>query len=126
MTGYHFKGRTHSSYGNVAWLKEAHNQVVWINPADAKARGIENNDKVQVFNDRGCIELQAKVTPRIIRGVCSVPEGAWYKPDAERTDDNDFPIDRNGCANVLTRHHPSALAKSNPQYTNNVQIRKAK
>lgn len=126
MTGYHFKGRTHSSYGNVAWLKEAHNQVVWINPADANARGIENNDKVQVFNDRGCIELQAKVTPRIIRGVCSVPEGAWYKPDAERIDDNDFPIDRNGCANVLTRHHPSALAKSNPQYTNNVQIRKAK
>ena len=66
------------------------------------------------------------MTPRIIRGVCSVPEGAWYKPDAERIDDNDFPIDRNGCANVLTRHHPSALAKSNPQYTNNVQIRKAK
>lgn len=84
----------------------------------------QNNDHVQVFNDRGTIELQAKVTPRIIRGVCSVPEGAWYKPDAKRADDKRNPIDRNGCLNVLTRYHPSALAKSNPQYTNNVQIRK--
>ena len=39
--GHHYKQRTHSSYGNVAWLKEAHPQKVWINELDARARGIK-------------------------------------------------------------------------------------
>ena len=31
MIGHHFKGRTHSSYGNVKMLKEAHTQTAWLN-----------------------------------------------------------------------------------------------
>ncbi|MFI2755002.1 DMSO/selenate family reductase complex A subunit, partial [Cellulomonas sp. P22] len=53
MIGHHYKSRTHSTYGNVAWMKEAHPQVVWINTLDAQARSIENDDVVHVFNDRG-------------------------------------------------------------------------
>ncbi len=118
LIGHHFKGRTHSSYGNSPWLKEAHHQVVWINTEDAKARGIENDDLVQVFNDRGRIELPAKVTPRIAPGVVSCPQGAWYAPEADG-------VDRGACVNTLTSLHPSPLAKGNPQHTNLVEIVKA-
>jgi anaerobic dimethyl sulfoxide reductase subunit A len=118
MIGHHYKGRTHSSYANLAWLKEAHPQVAWINPVDAQARGIVNGDEVYVFNGRGRIRTQARVTSRIIPGVISVPQGAWYTPDAQG-------VDGGGCVNTLTRQKPSALAKGNPQHTNLVQVEKA-
>lgn len=115
MIGYHFKGRTHSSYGSVDWLIEAHRQAVWINGADAEKRGIKNGDMVTVYNDRGRIQIEAKVTPGILPGVVSVPEGAWYNPDEDG-------VDHGGSANVLTRYRPTALAKTNPQYTNLVEV----
>ncbi len=66
MLGHHFKGRTHSTFGNVPWMQEAHAQKVWVNTLDARARGIENDDPVVVFNERGRISLPAFVTPRIM------------------------------------------------------------
>ncbi len=118
MIGQHFKQRTHSTYGNVDWMKEAVPQEVWINAADAEARGITHGDMVKVFNDRGTIVLPAKVTVRITPGVISVPQGAWYNPDANG-------VDRGGCVNTLTSWRPSPLAKGNPQHTNLVQVVKA-
>ncbi len=115
MIGHHYKSRTHSTYGNVAWMKEAHPQVVWLNTADAEARGIKDGDRVQVFNDRGRIELVANVTVRIAPGVVSVPQGAWYAPDSKG-------VDQGGATNTLTSWRPSPLAKGNPQHTNLVQI----
>lgn len=118
MIGHHYKSRTHSSYGNVAWLKEAAPQEVWMNPIDAEARGIAHGDLVEVFNERGRIRLPAKVTPRIIPGVVSVPQGAWYTPDSAG-------VDVGGNVNTLTKYQPSPLAKGNPQHTNLVEIEKA-
>lgn len=122
MIGYHFKGRTHSSYGNVDWLRDAHQQVAWINTMDAEARGIKNMDTVDVFNERGRTRLKAKVTPRIMPGVVSIPEGAWYKPDRNNLGPEGTPIDMGGNPNTVTSLRPSALAKTNAQYTNNVQV----
>lgn len=116
--GHHYKGRTHSSYAQVDWLLEAHPQIVWINPIDAEPRGISNGDTVEVFNDRGRIRVEAFVTQRIMPGVLSVPQGAWYNPDASG-------VDIGGNVNTLTDWHPSPLAKSNAQHTNLVQIEKA-
>ncbi len=118
MIGHHYKGRTHSSYANSPWLQEAHRQEVWMNPTDAAAREIEQGDLVQVHNDRGRIELPAKVTQRIAPGVVSVPQGAWYRPEADG-------VDRGACVNTLTTWRPSPLAKGNPQHTNLVEIEKA-
>ena len=65
--GYHGHGRTHSTFHNLPWLREVHPDQVLINELDAKARNIADGDKVHVFNDRGCIEVPAHVTKRIIR-----------------------------------------------------------
>ena len=114
--GHHMKGRTHSSYGNVDWLRDdAHPQTAWINPIDAKKRGIKNYDKIAVFNDRGHIHTTARVTPRIAPGVVSVPQGSWYNPDKKG-------IDQGASVNTLTSWHPSPLAKGNAQHTALVQV----
>jgi len=131
VIGHHFKARTHSTYGNVDWLKEAHHQTVWINPADAEERGIANGDEVFVYNDRGTVRLEAKVTERIAPGVMSIPQGAWYspkpsgevRPPAEANQDR--PVDTAGSVNTLTSLHPSPLAKGNAVHTTIANVVKA-
>ncbi len=117
MTGFHYKARVHSTYGNVDVLKAACRQEMWINPLDAKKRGIANGDRVRIFNDRGEVHIEAKVTPRMMPGIVALGEGAWYDPDTKR-------IDQAGCINVLTTQRPSPLAKGNPSHTNLVQVEK--
>jgi len=116
--GHHGPGRTHSTYHNVPWLREQHPDLLLINPIDADKRGIKTGDKVHVFNDRGTVELPAKVSPRIMPGVVSFPQGAWYKPNAKG-------IDEGACFNTLTSLRPSPLAKGNAVHTNLVEVRKA-
>ena len=84
MIGFHTKGRTHSTYHNVPQLREAVHDEVWMNPVDAKSRGLIQGDRVLVFNDRGQIHMPVKVTARIIPGVVAVPQGAWYQPNKTR------------------------------------------
>jgi anaerobic selenocysteine-containing dehydrogenase len=55
-------------------------EPVWINPVDAEARGIKENDIVRIFNDTGQILNYAHVTDRIMPGVVWVPWGSWYLP----------------------------------------------
>ena len=92
----HPRNRVHSEMYKVEWLREAEAHRAWINPVDARPRGIEDGDTVYVYNDRGTIAIAAWVTERIMPGVVSVTEGAWYNPD-------ETGIDRGGCANTLTR-----------------------
>ena len=65
-------------------------QCLWINPLDAGPRGITHGDVVRIYNQIGQTEVPAKVTPRIMPGVLSLPQGAWYTPDENG-------IDKNGC-----------------------------
>jgi anaerobic selenocysteine-containing dehydrogenase len=115
--GHHYKQRTHSTYGNNPWLEEAAPQMVWINPLDARQRGIRHGDRVRIFNALGETRTRAKVTPRIMPGVLSLPQGAWHceGPDG---------VDENGSINILTSQRPSPVAKGNPQHTNLVEIEK--
>lgn len=131
VIGHHFKGRTHSTYGNVDWMKQAHPQTVWLNQHDAEERGISNGDTVFVYNERGTLRLPARVTERIMPGVISVPQGAWYdprpasevQPPAEANPDK--PVDVAGSVNSLTSLHPSPLAKGNAVHTSIAQVKKA-
>jgi anaerobic dimethyl sulfoxide reductase subunit A len=116
--GHHYKRRVHSMFDNTTWMEEVAIQEIWMSPSDARQRDLRNGEKVKVFNDRGVTVLPVKVTPRIMPGVVSVPQGAWWTPDENG-------IDRRGCINVLTKYHPTPLAFGNPQHTNLVQIVKA-
>ncbi len=60
LTGFHYKARTHSSYGNIDILQQACPQEIWINPIDAQARGIQHGDTVRVFNQNGEMLIPAK------------------------------------------------------------------
>lgn len=117
MSTTHWVGRSHSTFDNVDYLREAHPQSIWINSLDAKKRGIKNGDMVKVFNDRGEVHLPAYVTNRIRPGVTNMPQGGWYTPDANG-------VDTRGCGNVLTKYQPTPFAKGNPQHTNLVQVEK--
>lgn len=115
---HHYKGRTHSSYANLPRNLELHPQMLWINPSDAEQRGVANGDTIFVFNDRGTVRTEARVTPRIAPGVVSLPQGAWYTPDKDG-------VDIGGNVNTLMKYHPSPLAKGNPGHTALVDVRKA-
>ena len=119
--GFHHHGRIHSTFHNLPWLREQHPDVLFMNPLDAQARGLKNGDMVLVFNDRGTLEMPVKVTSRIMPGVVTLPQGAWYTP--KQVGGKSVDVGRN--INTLTSLRPSPLAKGNPQHTNLVEVRKA-
>jgi anaerobic dimethyl sulfoxide reductase subunit A len=116
MTTHHV-ARSHSTFENVDYLREAHPQAILINTLDAKQRGIQNGDMVKVFNDRGEVHLPATVTNRIRPGVTNMPQGAWFTPDSNG-------VDTRGCGNVLTNYRPTPLARGFTAHTNLVQVEK--
>ena len=115
--GPHYLSRVHSTHDNVDWLNEAFPQRLFINPVDARPRGIENGDLVKIFNDRGTVRVPCRVTQRLMPGVVALPQGAWWTPD-------DKGIDGRGSVNVLTSERWTPLAFGNAQHTIMVQVEK--
>jgi anaerobic selenocysteine-containing dehydrogenase len=104
----HSRRRIHSQFHNILWHRRIEPHVIWINPLDAKARRISNDDRVKVFNDRGATLIPAKLSQGIMPGVVCIYQGAWYEPDPQG-------IDSGGCANILTQgeHSPGGAFCSN-------------
>lgn len=127
LIGHHTKTRTHSSYGNVDWMKSVAPQQCWINTLDASELGVENGDEVVVSTKRGRTRISAKVTDRIMPGVVSIPQGAWYDPETRDPETLGDPavLDRGGCISVLTSQRPTAISKGNGVHSNLCKIEKA-
>ena len=115
--GHHTLARVHSTHANNDWLQEAFPQRIFINPIDAATRDIHDGDLVRVWNERGELVIPARVTPRILPGVVDIPQGAWWKPDANG-------VDHGGCINVLTSHRWTPLAFGSAQQTIMVEVEK--
>jgi trimethylamine-N-oxide reductase (cytochrome c) len=73
--------------------------IIRINTKDAQQRGINENDLVKVFNDRGAVICAAQVTERVPSGtVHSYESSANYNPAGEPGQS----VDLGGCINQLT------------------------
>ena len=117
--GPHYMSRVHSTHDNIDWLREAFPQRVFMNPVDAKARSVRDNDRVRVFNGRGSLILPCRITPRIMPGVVSVPQGAWTRNGKNGEDTG-------GNINNLSSERWTPLAFGNAQHTIMVQVEKIK
>ncbi len=116
LIGWHTLGRTHSIHFNNEELKAKYPQMLWMNPADGRVRGLETGDIIEVFNGRGKILVPVLLTEEIIPGVTALAQGAWYQADEKGRDVN-------ASINVLTSSKPTPLAKGNPQHTNLVEVK---
>jgi molybdopterin guanine dinucleotide-containing S/N-oxide reductase-like protein len=79
-----------------------------IHPDDAAARGINNNDLVRLYNDRGSVICVAVITGRVRPGVVhSYASSAKYDPLRPGQADS---VDKGGCVAMLT---PSRMLSQN-------------
>ncbi|MBL7209463.1 MAG: molybdopterin-dependent oxidoreductase [Dehalococcoidia bacterium] len=113
----HHKPATHTTMERIPWLDEVEPRRVWISTGDAETRGIADGNEVLVFNDRGKVLIQAKVTERIMPGVVNIGHGGWFDIDEQGTD-------QGGCSNTLTssEHSPGGAWATNSVL---VEVRKA-
>ncbi|MDP2660894.1 MAG: molybdopterin-dependent oxidoreductase [Dehalococcoidia bacterium] len=104
----HSRTRVNSTFDNVPWLRELEPHALWMNSADASARGISDGQTVRVFNDIGTVIITVRSTERIMPGVVNIYQGAWYQPDEQGRD-------RGGCVNVLCKDtlSPAEAAATN-------------
>jgi anaerobic selenocysteine-containing dehydrogenase len=75
----HTKWRVHSTWFNQPWLREVDPEpTVKMNPSDAQARGIQDGDYVEVYNDRGHAVLKVVFNPGVKAGSVNIPHG-WQR-----------------------------------------------
>ncbi len=104
-----------SQFHNLSYIKEIYEgPIVFINPADAKQRGISTGQWVYAFNDRGKVRLQAKVSEAVKPGVAMSAKAPWHKYSPEGTNINALAPDALGDMGGVSTYH-----------TNLVQIAKA-
>ncbi|MBR9837241.1 MAG: molybdopterin-dependent oxidoreductase [Rhodobacteraceae bacterium] len=75
------KGKLHSQLDHGATsmaTKLDGREPLWMNPADAEARGLAEGDVVMVHNDRGRCLAAAMPDARIMAGTVRMATGSWY------------------------------------------------
>lgn len=110
MSSPHSYFRVHSFLDNNLWLRnDCYRHAVWISVADAKARGISDDNLVKVYNDIGEMMLPAYVTSRVVPGTVYVFHGSWYKPDKEKSQLMPDGVDMGGAPNLLIHNEDLPL-----------------
>jgi anaerobic dimethyl sulfoxide reductase subunit A len=96
----HSLHRINSSYSNVQWFRDREPQALWMNPADAKKRGIRQAHKVIVRSPRGKMQIPVLITEDIMPGVVCLLQGIWPSLDGNG-------MDHAGATNILTSTVPT-------------------
>lgn len=123
----HPRDRLHSQLNGTSLRKlytVADREPCWINPKDAKPRGIRDGDLVRVYNDRGQILAGAVVTKDVMPGVLRIQQGGWFDPVNPREIGS---LCRYGDVNNLTTGiATSKLAQANCGHTAVAEVEKYK
>jgi anaerobic selenocysteine-containing dehydrogenase len=78
------RDRIHSQFGNLDWVRAVERpHVLDLHPSDARPRGIADGSHVRVWNDRGQMSLQVRLTHGIRPGVVHVLEGRCHAGDPD-------------------------------------------
>lgn len=91
----HYLRRSHSTFDNCSWLREAWPNPVFISAQDASALHISSGDMVRIITRTAQTVRKASVMEGLIPGVVSLPHGAWLDLD-EKTG-----IDKGGSDSYL-------------------------
>lgn len=84
---------------------------ILIHVSDAQRRGIQQDDLVRVFNDRGACLAAAVLTDQLMPGVVSLATGAWYHPIDPRDPQS---LDLGGNPNMLTHDRGTSSLAQGP------------
>jgi anaerobic selenocysteine-containing dehydrogenase len=109
---HHFLNTTFANMPRM--MKNEGAPTIYLNFADAKARGMQSGDWARVFNDRGSVRLQVQVGDWSLAGVAVSPSLWWSR----------FMPDGVGL-NVLTLDQPADYGGGASFHTNLVQVEKA-
>jgi len=82
-----------STFGHRAGV-DAQTSILHLHRADAEIRGIENGDRVRVFNQRGSLMLKAEVDAMVQPGVVRAPSVRWNKRSGDARNSNVLTSDR--------------------------------
>lgn len=92
--------KTHTRFLNSSYSKHHADRergpYFEIDPADAQERRIGEGDRVRVFNDRGALELSARISERLRPGLAAIPWGWWGEEANVNVLTNDAPADWGG------------------------------
>ncbi|MBN1252292.1 MAG: molybdopterin-dependent oxidoreductase [Bacteroidales bacterium] len=105
------KNRIHSQFNNLEMIKLlSPESFVTINPEDANIRGIIDEDKVEIYNNRGYVKTTAKLDYSIKKGCISMTNGWWIK--------------QGGTTNFLSKARETDMGFGTAFHDNKVEIRK--
>ena len=117
MSSPHGLYRIHTLLDNQPLLNDCYRHAVWISVAEAKARGIKDNDLVRVYNDQAEIIMPAYVTSKVVPGTVNIFHGGWYTPGKTKTALMPEGIDTRGAPNLMTHydeHLPETILDHQP------------
>ena len=72
------KNRIHSQFQNLAMIRQLGDRpALWMHPDDARARGVEDGDRVRLFNARGELRVPARLDNGTRPGCVWMTNGWW-------------------------------------------------
>ncbi|QBD75383.1 Asp-tRNA(Asn)/Glu-tRNA(Gln) amidotransferase GatCAB subunit C [Ktedonosporobacter rubrisoli] len=97
-------------------------EPIYLNPLDARRRGLLDGDVVRVFNDRGAFLAGVQISGELRPGVVSMATGAWYDPEMAGSVGS---LEKHGNPNVVTLDKgTSRLAQCSVAQTCLVEVEK--
>jgi len=119
----HDRMRNSSQFDNIPEFRRGIDDSLWINPKDAKARGIGDGEKVRVRSPQGEIPVQARVTEDIMQGVVSFSQGGWLNSPRDKPKNGGIPdMYGSSAINMVTSTVPTLPSRGARTHSVKVEV----